>query len=340
MATDAELFDDHAEEAMAGLWADADARARADVLEWLVPRLTEAYRGAVLRWLVGQSRAAAAEVAETATREAAFTDADEGIYVYGISEAAPQEELSGVSGIEGSAVTMVVEGRLGALSSTVRLAGFQAAQESPDVSEHSWLTTAIRDHERVVENACERTTVLPMRFGTVYPEASEVAALLAEHERVLTDELRRLRGCTEWGVKLHVDRDTAFHGARRQDAELNAAAEEADAAAEGTAWMLRRQLAARTYHTVGKRVHACADAVHDALASHAVDSAVSRRGNGDDPEGLVFNASYLVNDAEALQHCAEQLRARFQEDGVQLQISGPWPPYHFVRLPELGGGRG
>jgi hypothetical protein len=55
---------------------------------------------------------------------------------------------------------------------------------------------------------------------------------------------------------------------------------------------------------------------------------------------LVFNASYLVNDPEALQHRAEQLRTRFAEDGVQLQISGPWPPYHFVRLPELGGGRG
>jgi hypothetical protein len=338
MAADAELFEIRAEEAAATLWAEADARARAEVVAWLVPQLTDAYRGAVLRWLVGQSAAAGGEDLGARAWQVPRDGEREGTYVYGITEVGPQEDESGgVSGIEGSAVSMVVEGPLAALSSTVRLAGFQAAQESPDVSEHSWLATAIRAHEDVVEYACRGMTVLPMRFGTVYPGASEVASFLAEHADALTDELHRLRGCTEWGAKLHIDRDAAFRGARRQDAELDAAAEEAAAASEGTAWMLRRQLAARTYHTVGKQVHACAEAVHDALASCALDSVVSRRGNGDDPGGLVLNGSYLVNDPDKLLGCADELRARFREDGIQLQITGPWPAYHFVRLPELGG---
>lgn len=337
MTADSKLFNVHTEEVAASLWAEADAHARAEVIAWLVPQLTDAYRAAVLRRLDDASGEGSAEGIGAATRVVSPTDAGEGIYVYGITDAGLPQELERISGIEGSAVTLVIEGGLAALSSTVRLAGFEAAQESPDVSEHSWLATAIRAHEGVVESACGRTTVLPMRFGTVYPGLSEVAAFLAEHADVLTDELGRLRGCTEWGAKLRVDRDAAFRGARHQDADLDAAAEAANAASEGTAWMLRRQLAARTYQTLGRHVRACVDAVHDGLAACALDSVVSTTGNGDNPGGVVLNASYLVNDPDAFHRCADELRTRFRDDGVRLQTTGPWPTYHFVRLPELAG---
>jgi hypothetical protein len=50
---------------------------------------------------------------------------------------------------------------------------------------------------------------------------------------------------------------------------------------------------------------------------------------------MVFNAAYLLPaaDVEPWLALVEQTRSAIQEKGLLLEVTGPWPPYHFC--PEL-----
>jgi hypothetical protein len=80
-----------------------------------------------------------------------------------------------------------------------------------------------------------------------------------------------------------------------------------------------------------------ADQVHhmgDALAAHAVDSAELRLFSSDEsgrPERMVFNGAFLLDDLAlpAFRAALSALHAAGREDGLTLELKGPWPPYNF-----------
>jgi hypothetical protein len=51
---------------------------------------------------------------------------------------------------------------------------------------------------------------------------------------------------------------------------------------------------------------------------------------------MVLNAAYLVpaDAAGAFRQIVEELGRRHEPDGVELELTGPWPPYHFATAPE------
>ena len=72
---------------------------------------------------------------------------------------------------------------------------------------HAALLTAIHQH----------SDVLPMRFGVVLPDEQAVRDLLSRRRDGLLDELERLSGTVEFGLRIQfsLSRDHASHGARR-----------------------------------------------------------------------------------------------------------------------------
>jgi Gas vesicle synthesis protein GvpL/GvpF len=242
-----------------------------------------------------------------------------GYYVYVIGEAQLLAGLDGFPGIDDAPVTPVTHGRLSALTSVVGLDAFHAAQQAREVSETGWLAQAVRAHERVALHALDRAPVLPMRFGTVYPNGADVSALLQRHQASLLDELERLAGGTEWSLKVSVV-DAA------RDAEHPSAAE----TGSGTAWLLARQAALHARQQQADRLADCVEQLRAELAGQVRDIVVSRPLSGASDAARMW---LLVNDVERLHDTFESVRAR-QHD-VALELTGPWPPYHFVRTDAL-----
>jgi hypothetical protein len=75
--------------------------------------------------------------------------------------------------------------------------------------------------------------------------------------------------------------------------------------------------------------------IHATLTECATASTLSRphdrRLSGRDTE-MVLNAAYLVpaEGVAAFRAIAENLARRHEAEDVELELSGPWPPYHFV----------
>ena len=159
-------------------------------------------------------------------------------------------------------------------------------------------------HERVVEMAMARGTVLPLRFGTQLEHEEDLVRALSQRRERLLRGLDRVRGRVELGLRVFlIDQQRP----RRQTPELT-----------GREYLLGRvadhrggELAARDLHTP--------------LASLAEDSVVRRP-----TAGAVFVASYLVaaETADTFRARAGELSAGRRD--IDVLITGPWPPYSFA----------
>lgn len=224
--------------------------------------------------------------------------------------------LPALTGIDGAPVRCVVAGRLCGLTSAVSVPAFQGAQQAPDVSETGWLAGAVRAHERVILHALSCTSVLPLRFGTVYPRPRDVHAMLRRHQASLLAELRRLAGSTEWCLTVHAD-----------DAAAEPEPADADAGASGTAWLLSRQAALRERTSRTDRLTDLIDRLSTALAPQIRELVVTHPANAAPGTRRMW---LLVDEVARLQAAVAELQAN-QPGQVRLELTGPWPAYHFVR---------
>lgn len=202
-----------------------------------------------------------------------------------------------VPGVDDHPVRVVREGELSALVSSVPLSRFDADVLRRELEDLDRVEALARAHDRVVEAAPD---VLPARLCTLYESPEAVAGMLrAEHEG-LRSALERLAGKVELGVKAY------------------ARPEEQRARASSGADYLARKGAKRE---ASASLDATLEAIHARLSEAAEGSVVNH------PRDSLFNGAYLVADQERF---AALVASLADEHGVDLQLTGPWAPYHFV----------
>ena len=257
----------------------------------------------------------------TATRVAT------GWYVYGVVSAGVEPAVfAATPGVDAGPVTLVVENGLAAIVSTVSLEDFdeEALRRNLEVAE--WLEEKARAHDRVLAAAVGTAPLVPLRFGTVYRDEERVHRMLEERRPELLSSLERLRGRIELGVKAFLDR-------------TEAAAGDSGSASTGREYLLRRQQARRAAAETSAVVRDRARLVHERLASISEDA----RANPPQPpelsrrrETMLLNGAYLVDARreELFAEAVETLREEVDADGIELVLTGPWPPYNFVERGE------
>jgi hypothetical protein len=157
-----------------------------------------------------------------------------------------------------------------------------AGYEVPPLDE-----SAVHAHQRVVEAALRRGTVLPAPYGIVFRDRRALLAMLQDQYIALDEGLSFLDG--HWELRVHVLPATG----PAADATLN-------------------DMAMRLYSELRRGVRAA--------VPFAAES------------GRLLSAAFLVDRTSWLEfmHHAEDLGAQHPE--LMLDITGPWPPYDFVRL--------
>jgi hypothetical protein len=128
----------------------------------------------------------------TQPRSAATQDQAHPVYVYGIIPAADADQWPETPGLgdPGSTVRTVTEGGMAALVSDLPPDHMPGRLED------------LETHRRVLSQAIERGTAIPMRFGVVMDGDDVVRQrLLARHAAELSDVLHRLNGHVQMNVK-------------------------------------------------------------------------------------------------------------------------------------------
>ncbi|WP_232109624.1 GvpL/GvpF family gas vesicle protein [Streptomyces buecherae] len=250
-------------------------------------------------------------------------------YAYAIGRGTPElaDAAAGVSGLDGAGVRTVCADGLGALVCAVAPDAFDTAGLRAQLEDLERLTTIARSHHEVVAAASAATTVLPLRLGTVYRDASRVAQMLREHGAALRESLDRLAGHAEWGVKVY--------------AEPGAGAPTPPAADDttdtpGRAYLQRRRAAREAQRAADRTAREVVARVRAGAAEWAVDRVAHRPQHGElastNGENLV-NDAYLVGAEHVDAFQAAVRHAAAGAAGVRVELTGPWAPYSFATPP-------
>jgi hypothetical protein len=100
--------------------------------------------------------------------------------------------------------------------------------------------------------------------------------------------------------------------------------------ASGTAWLLSRQAALQARERRTERLTDGVERLRTALSPHARDIVVSQPANS---SSGVMRLWLLVDDVPRLHAAVDDLRTH--QRGVRIELTGPWPAYHFVRADAL-----
>lgn len=235
------------------------------------------------------------------------------------------EDLMGVE--PGSRVEVVVEGPLAMLVSQVPLARYNDQELRKHLEDIDWLERTARGHEAVQQAVLARTVLVPLRLCTIYHDIDRIRAALEQNAGVLARNLSALAGAKEWGVKLFLD-SASVRGA----GPAGAADRKPDS---GTSYLAARQLERDRSVLVDERCQQCAEEIREVVGGLATDERINpvqrREAHGREAE-MILNAAYLVADERVaqLRETVSDLQREWTDQGLLVELTGPWPPYNFV----------
>jgi hypothetical protein len=181
------------------------------------------------------------------------------------------------------------------------------------------LAAVAHAHDATLAALAAQTTVLPLPLGTIVPRDEDLRALLVAHGGRLRRELARFAGRSEWAVTVRDFDDPADH-----DGES-----EAREAASGRDYLQRRGDALERRATRWSRREALATGIHEQLAAHAVSSDVVTSRPVEDVAPPLLHGVYLLDTDAVGDFEAAVASLRREHDGAVIEMTGPWPPYHF-----------
>jgi hypothetical protein len=262
-------------------------------------------------------------------------DHGEALYLYGVVSAdePPPTTVAGV--IPGGPIETVAHEGLAAVVSRVPLSEFGDEHLKRNLERMEWLERTARGHEAVIENVRAQSTMIPMRMCTLFRGTDSVCEMLAREAEPLADALGRLVGRSEWGVKALAD-VARIHVALSSKTAPVTPDDDREA---GRRYLEGRQAERRVAREVDRWLHTAISEAHETLGAAA---AMSLRNPLQSPElsgyedEMVLNGVYLIADAafDRFRTRVDELNERYTPIGLRLELTGPWPPYNFVSLPE------
>lgn len=154
-------------------------------------------------------------------------------------------------------------------------------------------------HAEVIESFFNRGPVIPFRFGAVCEEGKSLSSLFNLSSEQLIEELSRLEGAAEFGIKVEISKSRNQNGS-------------------GKEYLLEKYRMSKRYQEVGEEI------------TLALDGLIEGVQMNDAPDDRCTGGyQFLVRKEKinAFMNKTEKLKVH-----EHFYVTGPWPPYNFCKL--------
>ena len=258
-------------------------------------------------------------------------------YLFCFARSGPLPELGG-TGVDGQSPLLVrTFADLAAVLSTVYVADFSGPVAEARMKDLSWLGPRACRHEAVIEEVMAYGPVLPARFGTLFSSLESLEALLVKHHRAISQFLDDVTGREEWGVKGVLNRAKALPelDSRYQTGGAGQGEPNIDPSSlpRGTRYLQGRRARAAAEKALPQWLQATCAGIAEDLRGYAsgfiVRKALAKGASGSE---VVSDWAFLVPRGVRVDFCGRVKRASAElaDQGLTFELTGPWPPYHFM----------
>jgi len=257
-----------------------------------------------------------------------FTD-EEILYAFGIIKIkANQEDNSDLLGMEDRPCHIVENGNLGMLVCPVPRKEYNEESLHRHMEDMAWVESHARRHEEILLKTMEGRSVIPLPFCTIFTDEENIKRQLAQNTEGLQDDLQRLENHNEMHVKLFVDRKRLLE---KLHEELPYSGGQS-----GGGYFQKLQWEKTIEEEMERVMNDYGESLYQNLNNISAEVSLLNKAGVVVPEGqqVIFAVHYLV--AKESREEWDKKLAKFDEAadplGFILDVSGPWPPYHFSRL--------
>ncbi len=239
-----------------------------------------------------------------------------GEYLYAIA-ALGKDRTFDVAGIDGGTVYSVRNGRVAAVVSDC------ARQKLRPERAH------LAAHKEVLKRLMLENTVLPMAFGTIANDVKAVRQLLSLNQEVFLEQLERVAGKVEMGLRVKWDVPNIFEYFIDIHPELRAARDRLLGNQREPRQEDRIELGQLFDRILNDDREAHFEKLEEALAPCCAEIKPSPLRNVNE----VANLNCLVgrNDQKQLEEAVFQA-ARLFDNNYAFDLNGPWAPHNFVEM--------
>lgn len=230
---------------------------------------------------------------------------------------------------------------LEAIISEVSIEEFSSEEIQKKAEEDlEWIKGKAQIHEEVIERAMRTSTsvlipVIPMQFGVIFKTKEKLQETLYNNLEKFRKSLEYLAGRQEWGVKAFLDQKVFEGYIENGNEELLAKKKAAEALPKGLSFFAKKKVASTIDEIKEKELDKIIDEIYESLAESGVSLHKAKILDKDFTlmtEEMILNGFYLIDESRLneFKGKAEEFREKFNQQGIKIEMSGPWPSYHFI----------
>jgi hypothetical protein len=193
----------------------------------------------------------------------------------------------------------------------------------------------LQAHEDVVDTLMKGTTVVPFKFGTILKDEKAASKMLQDDEEKFKKLLAKFTGRAEWGLKVYADNQEFIKHIAQIEPKFKDLEEQREKLSRGAAYLLGRKMEEELKDTVVARLAKVTEVIFQELGKDAYEAKLNKtlpqKLTGKKKE-MILNTVYLVEREKVARFCnqGKRLIKKYASMGLDLEVSGPWPPYSFT----------
>lgn len=239
------------------------------------------------------------------------------------------------SGFERS-IELLPVGNHFAVIENVSTKEFSESALQSNMSDMNWLLPKVNLHESVAQDLMEKTTILPIKFATIFSSEANLQELYNSNKNNYEENFSKLQHKQEWGVKVYSGADESWLLERTDDEEIKQAKALLETASPGKAFLMKKKIKSLINKKKTELNKALGTELYQAIKTGSFESLqksiLPAQSNDSNEKKLILNGVFLLEETEVkpwLEHL-EQVEKSLENNEIVFDVTGPWPPYHFV----------
>ncbi|PGL67071.1 GvpL/GvpF family gas vesicle protein [Bacillus sp. AFS055030] len=261
------------------------------------------------------------------------------IYLYGLL---PTNELEyspfyAVKGIDRNKTCYENVEKVTAVFCYLREEEFDESVLKEKMDNPKWVHKHAVHHHEIIVTYSKNYLFLPSKFCTIYSSIEKLREDLLNEQDNIVSLFEQLKEKEEWNVKMYYDKSKFFKVLERQSKAIQNMRDELKVLSPGKQFFMKKKQEQLLENEAQAELRLISQVLENTLKNSTVDNLPrknwSKNATGRNVDMIYNSTSLIPNDSrKKFELIIKEFRQKYEEKGIIVEISGPWPFYHFASL--------
>jgi len=210
-----------------------------------------------------------------------------------------------------------------------------------NMADFEWVKAKASTHEKIIERVMANTDVIPFKFGTLFNTDDSLKAMLEEYGEEFQAILRKLENKEEWGVKIYCNPEKLKATFTNDEAEILKIEDGIRSSPPGKAFFLEKKKDELIERMLNDKICECGQESFGLLKDLSFEARINKllpKEVTEREDDMVLNSAFLVDTDEVADflNMVDTLKMHYEDKGLLIDCTGPWPPYNFCNSKRKG----